>query len=475
MEQLQNSAEFTLKSVQIAALGETEGYEIKQLIKTISYVESITSPFVAATMSVVDSAGLLNDLPIQGGETVKITVETTSSENPQEYTFLVWKIGNRATQNNTQVYTLGLISEEALNNEYVRIFKPLKGNVRDIVAKLLSEDLKSSKTLASEPTRFEVKMIPANRRPFDLISSLSVKSVPSDSASSKNSKSDLKTSNEKQKASGTAGFFFWETKRGYNFYSVDSLLSSEPVSRSGSVVLDSKAWGPYIEKPANISDDADTRLTISQATFRSEVDVMTSMRKGKYSSLMIFFNHSTGQYSEYHYSIADSYKDMKHLGPQNTPTVLKAADGKLISDYPTRIISSFLDHETWYNEPGIASFEEQDGADSPSEFCDFHKHFAAQSIMRYELLKNQLATIVIPGNSEICAGDKIDIKLVNKKPGSEVEKEPYDQESSGIYLIEEVTHTYDATGGVNGRFLTTLRLMRDSFGDTESNHGTKTK
>ena len=99
----------------------------------------------------------------------------------------------------------------------------------------------------------------------------------------------------------------------------------------------------------------------------------------------------------------------------------------------------------------------------------------AQSLMRYELLKNQLATIVIPGNSEICAGDKIDIKLVNKKPGDQIEKQPYDQESSGVYLIGEVTHTYDATGGANGRFLTTLRLMRDSFGDTESNHGTKTK
>jgi hypothetical protein len=475
MEQFQNSAEFTLKSVQIAALGETDGYEIKQMINTISYVESITSPFVAATMSIADSAGLLNDLPIQGGETVKITVQTTSSERPQEYTFLVWKIGNRATKNNTQVYTLGLLSEEALNNEYVRVFKPLKGNVRDIVAKLLSEDLKSKKTLTSEPTKFDVKMIPANRRPFDLISSLSVKSVPSTSSTPKNPKSDLKTSNEKQKASGTAGFFFWETKRGYNFYSVDSLLSSKPVNRSGKLVLDSKAWGPYIEKPANISDAAEDRFTISQATFSSDVDVMTSMRKGKYSSLMVFFNHSTGQYSEYHYSIADAYKDMEHLGPQNTPTILKATDGRLISDYPTRIVSSFLDHETWYNEPGIASYEETDGSQSPSNFCDFHKHFAAQSLMRYELLKNQLATIVIPGNSEICAGDKIDIKLVNKKPGEEIEKQPYDQESSGVYLIGEVTHTYDATGGANGRFLTTLRLMRDSFGDTESNHGTKTK
>ncbi len=233
---------------------------------------------------------------------------------------------------------------------------------------------------------------------------------------------------------------------------------------------DEDTWGPYIEKPANKSDGADDRFTISQATFGSEVDVMSSMRKGKYSTLMVFFNHSTGQYNEYHYSVEDAYKEMKHLGVQNTPSLISFGD-KNVSDYPTRIVSALLDHESWYNEPGIASYEEEDGADTPSEFCDFHKHFSAQSLMRYELLKHQLATVVIPGNSEICAGDTIDIKLVNKAPAARVDDEPYDQESSGVYLIQEVTHTYDSTSGLNGRFITTLRLMRDSYGDVESNHG----
>lgn len=460
MEKFQNSTDFSLKSVKITALSGGNGYEIKQMIGTFSYVESITSPFVAATISLADSAGLLNNLPIQGGETVAVTVQTSSSEQPQEYKLLVWRIGNRVVKNNVQSYTLGLISEEALNNEYFRLIKPLKGSGDKIVDEILKNNLKSEKELFSESTEFEMKLIPANRRPFDLISSIAVKSVPKGSKSS--NKSDAK--NEKQKVSGSAGFFFWETKRGYNFFSVDKLLSEDE---------NNKPWGPYIEKPANQSDGADDRFTVSQALFKSEIDVMTSLRKGKYSSLMVFFNHSTGQYHEYHYSLADAYKSMKHLGAQNTPSIIKTADGKSLSDYPTRIISVLLDHESWYNKPGIASYEEEDGSDSPNQFCDFHKHFAGQSIMRYELLKHQLATIVVPGNSEICAGDKITIKLVNKLPTSEISKEPYDQESSGTYLIEEVTHTYDSTKSTNGRFLTTLRLMRDSYGDVESNHGTK--
>lgn len=464
MEQFQNSTDFTLKSVAIAPLGSTDGYDIKQMVNSFSYVESVTSPFVAATLVVADSAGFLNDLPIQGGETVVVTVQTSSSKTPQEYTMSVWTIANRGTSGKAQVYTLGLVSVEALNNECVRLVKKLEGKPDDIIKKILREDLNTQKDFfpREATTQFAVKMLPTNRRPFDIISSLAVKSVQAGTTTSAGNSSGSSSSNEKETVSGSAGYFFWETKRGYNFFSVDSLLDRE----TGEV------WGPYVEKPANQSDGADDRFTIASASFQSEVNIMSSMRKGKYSSLMVFFNHSTGQYHEYHYSVRDAYKDMKHLGSQNTPTLIKFGD-RDISDYPTRIISTLLDHETWYNDPGIASYEQEDGADTPSEFCDFHKHFAAQSVMRYELLKNQIATVVVPGNSEVCAGDRVNIQLVNKTSTEVAKDQPYDQESSGVYLIQEVTHTYSRAGGTNGRFTTTLRLMRDSYGDVESKHGTK--
>jgi len=464
MEDFKNITDFSLKSVAIAKLGEIDGYEIKQMVSTFSYVESITSPFVAATMTVADSAGLLADLPIQGGETVKIVVDTSSKEEPQEYVLQVWKVGNRYAKNQTQSFTLGLVSVEALNNECVRLIAKLEGKPEEIIAGLLQDNLGTQKDFVTDlngmtsPTQFKVKMLPTNRRPFDVISSLCIKSVRTGGNQSSSSNSD--SSSERGKIGGSAGYFFWENKRGFNFFSVDDLLKEN----------EDNTWGPYIEKPSNKSDGADDRITISQATFMSEVDVMTAMRKGKYSSRIVFFNHSTGQYAEYDYSLKDAYENMEHLGAQNTPSLIDFG-GKTISDYPTRIISQILDHESWYNEPGIASYDEEDQAESPSEFCDFHKQYAAQSLMRYELLKHQMATIVIPGNSEICAGDKINIKLVNKAPGARVKDEPYDQESSGIYLIQEVTHTYNSTESTNGRFTTTLRLMRDSYGDVESNHG----
>ena len=102
-----------------------------------------------------------------------------------------------------------------------------------------------------------------------------------------------------------------------------------------------------------------------------------------------------------------------------------------------------------------------------TKFADWQKYYMAQSIARYKLLTNQKCTIVIPGNAQICAGDRITVRLVSKLPDQDAKDEPWDRESSGQYLIQEVTHAYDAMTGTNGVFLTTLRLMRDSYGQKD--------
>ena len=63
--------------------------------------------------------------------------------------------------------------------------------------------------------------------------------------------------------------------------------------------------------------------------------------------------------------------------------------------------------------------------------------------------------------------------MSNKLPAEATKDEPFDKESSGVYLVEEVTHEYAKLENANGRFITTLRLMRDSFGmkDRISTHG----
>lgn len=479
MENFTSPTDFSLKSITIAPNNDKEPVEISKLVNEFQYGENIESPFLSGMMEVVDSGGLLQSLPIQGGEKVKIKVRTTFSEELYEYELIVWTVANRYARQNKQVYTLGLISEEALINEITRVQKPLSGNPENIVKDLLTNSIKTKKTVFSESSKFEVKLISARRRPFDILTSITRNSVSpladsQVSSSKKDSNATQKSEGETtQTVKGTGGFFFWETRRGYNFFAVDSLCADEN-SKLKSKKLESESWGPYIEKVGNQDDGGDTRSAIYESYFGSQIDMLQSLRRGKYSSLVVFFNHSTGQYEEYVYKIKDSYDNMAHLGGQDSLSLVPVNEIEL-SEYPSRIMSILLDHETWYNSPEIASPEPRDGSSSPTKFADWQKYYATQSIARYELLKNQICTIVIPGNPDICAGDKIDIRLVSKSPESERKSDPYDPESSGVYLISQVTHSYNTTVGSTGRFITTLILLRDSYGlkDRPSGHGAK--
>ena len=484
MSQFQSTTDFELKSVKLYPANGDKPLEIKQLVQNIEYVEAVALPYVSATIVIVDSAGLISSLPIMGSEKVIINVKTNARDEVTEYIMRIWKVGNRYTQQNKQAYTLGLVSEEVINNETVRMSAPLVGNPESIAIKLVNE-LGSTKTIFSESSLFEVKYLPNRERPFDIIAKLAGKAVSPQAkytteTDSKNkndkrgtafNKDNKKTSGKRLKGSG--GFFFWETNRGYNFFAVDSLCADKD-SPLKSKKLETTAWGPYVEKVANQSDGADDRYTILTSQFSSDVDLMTGLRSGRYGTKVVMFNVSTGQYSEYDYLMSEAWENMAHLGGQDGLSSIPLSQRNL-EGFPSRVMSMVIDHETWYNEPGPASPEPEDGSKKPSSYADRQKYYAAQATARFKMLTNQQAVIVIPGNAEICAGDKIDIRLVSKVPSSEQKTEPVDTESSGEYLIGEVSHSYDKQAGANGKFTTTLRLMRDSFGmkGKQSAHGSK--
>ena len=452
--------------------------------------ESLLSPFMSGILAISDSADFLNGLdmdgnqsPIEGGEIVKITVKTpvSQSEEGETYEYKIWKIGNRISINKKQAYALALVSEEALLNETTRVLGRIPSggqNAEEIPEKSISDivydlvktkiGLESSKPLFREPTKFKQVIIGARRRPFDIISSLSDKAVSTKGKTGNTTNSSSDASETKETIKGTAGFFFWETKRGYNFFSVDALCD-EPDGIFAAPDLKSEIHTGYQEKIAN-AEGVDTRSVISKIAFTSEIDTMSALRKGKYSSTMIFFNISTGQYEEYQYKITDSYDNMAHLGNQTKVSELKVGEQQLV-ETPSRLMTMVLDHETWFNEPGVASPYEN--ASNPSVFADWHKHFAAQSVARKELLNNQQCTVEIPGNNEICAGDKVEIRVQRKAPDKVREEEPWDLESSGVYLVKDVEHRFNFADGTSGKVVTTLQLFRVSFGvkDTDTKRG----
>ena len=454
------------------------------MIISYDFMESIESPTISGQLLVSDSNNFINDFPIEGGEEVVMKFNHSFDTDAIEYRLRVYKIAGRISKDKMQTYNLMLVSQEFLVNESIKMQDPLDGNSESLTIKLMREKLNSSKQIYSEPSRFKVRMVPQNMRPFDIIAKLIKKSVSSKTTYGATRESGNNSKSEEQ-IKGSAGFFFWETRRGYNFFSIDALcdVSTDQTfiyKRKGKKdkepkpQLQSAEWGPYIETIANVNAADDSRFKITSFEFDGEIDIATSLRMGKYSSRMIFWNHSTGQYDEYVYNINDSYDNMAHLGGQSRPSSVPGNIDEL-SDKPTRIMSAILDPETWQDEAKVVDPDVPD-VENPTEYADWTKYYAAQSVTRVGLLSNQEATMKIPVNPMICAGDKVSVLIQSKRSDAERKIQQYDTESSGVYLVKQATHTFDFVNSFTGNGYTTLRLFRDSYGtDLEPSNRGETK
>ena len=112
------------------------------------------------------------------------------------------------------------------------------------------------------------------------------------------------------------------------------------------------------------------------------------------------------------------------------------------------------------------------GGTGENSFPDFQKQYLSQGIARAGILFNQQLTISLTGHLELCAGDKIEIRIPDQMSESKKEKnlpDIWDPEHSGTYLIKNLNHQFNT--GSNPKCYTVLELVRDSYGikEQESN------
>lgn len=427
-----------------ATLTTVDGQEIPigSNIMEFTYNESIYSPFVCGNISFQDSTdNYIGSLPLQGGEKISIKVNGPD-EQVYEYKMVVWSITDRSTKDRFQIYNMKVISEEAIINESVKITVPLKGNVQEVVPKVIKDFLKSSKPVMVEKSLFNVSLIPGRMSPFNILQRMSSKAVSGKSNFSGSKGKNQNTEIDADTIKGTAGYFFYENKNGYFFESIDKTCATSNSSYDGRDII-----GDYYYDP-NMQENERKILSFG---YDNEINIMKKMRLGGYSSIICCYNFSTGKYEEKVWSLSETYKNMVKLGTQEKLGLYQ----EQASESPTRVMSMILDHETWYNGLDVTN----DGENT--EYPDYSKYYAAQSIGRQTIIGSYKMNISLPGNPALTVGEKINVYIPNTVPGEDRSVNPWDKENSGTYLISGVEHVYNTT---NSQVVSKLELIRDSLG-----------
>jgi len=417
---------------------------------SIDYYEDIFSPTITAKIQVgntgdsiqaQDNEGnatgafqsIYNGLPLRGGERVSLKIAGNSGTNPgldfatdeKDYLY-VSSISNVISESQREFFELNLVSREAITNETTRVPKkfPTSQSISDSVESIIKEYLKTDKIDKIDKTQNKYGFIGNLRKPFTVLVWLASKGVP-----------------ETSKKDATAGYVFFQTQDGFNFRSIDNLISQTPRKS-----FNDKEF-VYDYTDVNQSGyERDNNFKILQYTTNRNQNLIEKLRLGTYSSYRMFYNPLTFEFTPPEkgtFKLNDYVSGVSNLGQELELPKISSSSNISLGDSPTRLITQVLDIGTM--DPNVS----KDGNSDPFKY-------QSQAIMRYNILFTQTLSMTVPSNTNLRAGDIITCNFpkISREDGKK-----YDDEQSGLYMIKELCHHFDTEGSY-----TSMTLIRDTFG-----------
>jgi len=404
-------------------------------ILLFDYYEDLLSPFVTASVALTNSTSLTSLLPIRGGERIEIDIETAFGNLvfKGDTALYVSKIEGLNADSMSERFVLHLVSREAITNETTRCVKRYDGKIEESVKKILKDVLITTKFKEENihPTANTYSFISNFKKPFNVLFWLCPKSLPTQN-SNKTQEVD-----KKGLAKGVSGFFFYENREGFNFKSVESL-----VSRTNLGTADTKDITSYYYTQITEHNKTSNEFKILNYGFERNSDLIKSLNVGMYSNLTYFYNIFSNKLSIYQYNLKDEIKSASKLGT-NDSIAISDELGTSIS----RILYRTSDIGVMDNDYTGKTFNEGQQRDITD---------MAKSYSRYNLLFNQSLNMVVPCNVNLKVGDVVNAIFPKVDPNV---NKTIDEEQSGLYLIKEVRHHIEP-----GRVVTSMKLIRDSYG-----------
>jgi hypothetical protein len=297
--------------------------------------------------------------------------------------------------------------------------------------------LDSRKTITTQKTRNQDKIVIPNKKPFDALAMLCKRALADNSKS--------------------VGYYFYETTKGYQFRSWESMcVDAKNIRRKPKQVFEVKVMNtmptgnPHVDRNQQETNSIiDAYSSVEDYQFINQGhDVSANTLMGTYGHRVITHNIFSKSYKidDYHYH--DRFSESKHLDGDN-PAIVDSPvdyDDNSISDYPESRVS--LQSTTQYahgeKTGNFGTDVENDGVLEGARISQSNQVVAGT---RLEL--------TIKGQSYLSAGDVIDFKHraidhVNA-PGEE------DRHYSGRFIITSIRHKASTS-----EYIQVLECSKDS-------------
>lgn len=400
----------------------------------IYYYESILNETVRANIFYVDTGRATVKPTKEEKVVIKLEDAYTNKIDIELYTNTI----NPLKQETTKSFsTLDLISKEGLTNYDVALNTRFDGKISSHITNILKNYLKvGKKNIDIEATQNVYNFNGNNQRPFYTIVWLSKFGIP-----------DLPNAK-----GNTAGFFFWETSKGYKFKSIDNLLSDTVAGSIGQKELKRYVYTrtPDSVIPAGFNGKL-LEFTIEDLSGTSE----NKRQIGAYSTRTILFDPFNCYYETIYPNAEESQKkDAIKTGGKEIPKSNKELDDPAKKNKFSRTQYMLIDRGT------LPSGNTKQQIEKSQEQNFDPKNVLNQSVMRYnQLFSTRISVTVVPDYS-LNAGDLIYIEVPKPRGDNNSDVDQIDKQLSGNYLIADLCHYINIKEGG----YTKLTLVRDSIG-----------
>ncbi len=421
-----NALSGNIKTCEITPRGGS-ATELNSVIVELNYYENLLSNTISSSMTIADSgslnkkdeSGILDGLPIRGGEKIKLEIEDNQYvKNTLSLDFYVNRIKNSNPLSNKDVFNLDLCTLEFINNEKTRVIKRYENTISDNVVKILREVLKTPKLIDADATGIPYNFIGNERKPFYICSWLASRSVPT------------------KGIGGSAGYFFYETSLGFKFKSID-VLNAQPPKKKFVYTNNDQIPEQYDAK-------------ILKVAIERDMDLQQNLSLGVYANRTIYFDFFNYEYIPAPYTINIQEpsltligEDFKYVAPE-------------FKESPTRFMTRILD--VGYLPTGTsADAQLSTWASNPKKPTYDAANIMSQSIMRFNQLFSIKINVIIAGDFSLHAGDVIECTFPDL--ANIDSNKPKNKQTTGKYIISSLCHKMTPKST-----FTSMTLIRDSFG-----------
>ena len=436
-KELEETGQFTLYECTIST--KVGDVNVNKMVESFNIYESIFKTFITGDLTILDVENFLNIANITGTEPVKIKFGTKGSKHRIDVDLIVYKIKDKEKINeNTNRYTLSLVSPEFLTDIRTKISKSFDGTYSDMVKNIYSDYLSSGTPLWLEKVNNNNRVIIPNKSPVDAINMISQFAIAGNCDNS--------------------NFLFFQTTKSFHFRSITEMIYLGGILPEGLTFRIEKG---EISPLVSIASKATRAIEFE---IKSDLDILRNTKLGTYGSTLIKHDIRGKVWRESEWSYHDQYVDNvdgKYYVKIGTypisPDGPVTQDGKNLSDFPKSnitMISSAEEH-SYQTLQNISEFSK---LDYENTILTRKSEMTGMNLLR--------AKLTIGGMSGIQAGDIISIFITTPYSSHSLEGgvKDKDEKLSGKWLVESVSHQ------VSEKYYSVLMLIRDSVPEEQTNY-----